>query len=175
MNLNFRIIALFSLILLLISSTLFSQENNIKKNNMIKSNSIDVTFGGSGLFASVNYNRMFFSKADYFVNASIGIGTVPFTGGISLPHQATINIGKSSSFLELGAGGVYWTGKSNASGFTETLYSYQIYPLIGWRKHFQNHLTFRLYINPLIHISGEYYIENYNIIPYVGVSLGYKF
>lgn len=175
MNLKIKIIVLSFLLFSLMSSVLFGQATDIGKSNAAKKNSVDITLGGSGLFASANYNRMFFLKPNYFVNVSVGVGTVPFTGGISLPHQATINFGKSNSFLEFGAGGVYWTGKSNASGFTEVLYSYQLYPVIGWRKHFQNNLTFRLYINPLIHISGEYYIENYDIIPYLGISLGYKF
>lgn len=131
--------------------------------------------GGTGLFVSVNYSRILLVKSNYFINASVGIGTVPFTGGITLPHQVTFNLGKKSSFLELGIGGSYWSSKSNSSGYTETVNSYQLCPIIGWRKHFNNNLIFRAYANPLFHISGENYIEDYSVVPYLGISLGYSF
>jgi hypothetical protein len=170
-----RIISLVGLCLLL-SMVVYSQENDNNLSKLVKrKNNIDLTIGGTGLFASVNYNRILLVKSNYFINASVGIGTVPFIGGITLPHQVTFNLGKKSSFLELGIGGSYWNSKSNASGYTETVNSYQLSPIIGWRKHFNNNLIFRAYANPLIHISGEYYIENYSIIPYLGISLGYSF
>ncbi len=169
-----RIIGLISLYILL-SGMAYGQENvgNIVK--LERKNSIDLTIGGNGLFASVDYNRTLFIKSNYFVSASVGLGTVPFVGGITIPHQVTFNLGKKNSFIELGIGGSYWSGESNASGYTETLSSYQLSPIIGWRKHFNNNLIFRLYVNPLFHVFGEYYIENYSVLPYLGVSLGYCF
>jgi hypothetical protein len=169
-----RIINLVGLCILL-SSMVYSQENDDNLRKLERKNNIDLTIGGNGLFASINYSRILLTKSNYFINATIGIGTVPFTGGITIPHQITFNLGKKNSFIELGIGGSYWSGKSNASGYTETLNSYQISPIIGWRKHFNNNLVFRVYANPLFHISGEYYIENYSVIPYLGVSLGYSF
>jgi len=109
------------------------------------------------------------------MTSSVGIGTVPFVGGFSLPHHLTLNFGRNSSFLEVGIGGSYWQGKSNASGYSETESSYQLCPIIGWRKNFENNLVFRVYANPLVHISGVYYIENYDVVPYFGIGLGYCF
>ncbi|MCZ4695578.1 hypothetical protein DWB61_12705 [Ancylomarina euxinus] len=170
-----RIVSLVGLCLFL-SVMAYSQENDDDlRRIMERKNNIDLSIGGTGLFASVNYNRMIFVKTNYFVNASVGIGTVPLNGGIAIPHQVTFNLGKKSSFLELGIGGTCWSGKSNASGYTETLNSYQLSPIIGWRKHFGNNLIFRVYANPLFRISGEYYIEDYSVIPYLGISLGYSF
>ena len=163
-------------LLLLVSIITYGQESNrnLKKITERKNN-IDLSLGGNGLFASVNYSRILLVKSNYFINASIGINTLPFVGGITLPHQLTFNLGKSSSILELGIGGSYWSGKSNASGYTETINSYLLSPVIGWRKHFKNNFIFRAYTNPLFHISGEYYIEDYSVIPYLGISLGYSF
>ncbi len=169
-----RIITLTGLCLL--SVMLYAQENNPDLRTIIgRKNSIDISLGGPGLFASVNYNRTLLVKPKHFINASIGVGTVPSIGGISVPHQLTFNLGKKSSFLELGIGGSYWAGESNASGYTEMLYSYQLCPIIGWRKYFENNLIFRAYVNPLFHVAGEYFIEDYSVVPYLGISLGYRF
>jgi hypothetical protein len=169
-----KIISLVSLYFLL-TSMMYSQENTNSIRKLERKNSIDLTVGGTGLFASINYNRVLLIKSNYFINTSVGVGAVPVTGGITIPHQLTFNFGKKNSFIELGLGGTYWSGKSNASGYTETLYSYQLSPIIGWRKHFNNNLIFRVYANPLFHVSGEYYIEDYPILPYLGLSLGYSF
>lgn len=161
---------------LLLSSMVFSRGNYEDLSKSLKrKNIVDLTIGGTGLFVSANYSRIISVKSNYFIDASVGIGSVPYIGGISLPHQLTFNFGKQSSFWELGVGGTYWSGKSNASAYTETINSYQISPIIGWRKNFKNNLIFRVYANPLIRISGENYIEDYSIVPYLGVSLGYTF
>jgi hypothetical protein len=171
---NVRIIILTALSLWL-SGTGFTQNSDYGKVKSHRKNNIDFTLGGSGLLASINYGRIVAVKSNYFINLSAGIGIVPFSGGFTVPHQLTFNLGTGSSFLELGFGGSYWRGKSDASGFTETLSSYHVSPVIGWRKHFDNNLIFRAYINPLIHITGEYYINEYSFIPYLGLSLGYSF
>ncbi|MCD4681259.1 MAG: hypothetical protein K8S00_12815 [Bacteroidales bacterium] len=170
---KFRAYYLIIYCILLFSVT--HSQNNTLRNTIIKKNIIDISLGGSGLFLSANYSRVIFITSKYFVNTSVGIGTVPFVGGFSVPHQISFNIGKENSFLELGIGGSYWSGKSNSSGYTETLYSYNLSPIIGWRKNFKSNMSFRAYLNPLIHISGEYYIENYSVVPYLGVSIGYAF
>lgn len=166
----------FSLMLigLFMSTMAFSQVNSdVTDNQKVRRNSVDLTLGGSGLFLSANYSRTILVKPSYFVNASAGVGTVIMIGGVSLPHQLTINFGKKSSFLEVGLGGTFWTGKSNSSGYTETVSSYYLSPIVGWRKNFKNNLFFRVYANPLIYVSGEK--SDYAVTPYAGISLGYSF
>jgi hypothetical protein len=159
---------------LLMTTMAFCQEkqDDLGKSK-VRKNSVDITLGGSGLFLSTNYSRVIMAKPNYFINASVGIGTVIMTGGITLPHQLTFNFGKKSSFLELGLGGTFWTGKSNDSGYTETINSYYLSPIVGWRKNFKNNLVFRVYTNPLFYISGEE--SEHTITPYAGISLGYSF
>jgi hypothetical protein len=103
-------IRVFSLIVLglLLSSMAFSQEisDDLSKHR-IRKNSVDLTLGGSGLFISANYSRIIMVEPNYFLNASVGIGTVIMIGGVSIPHQLTFNFGKKSSFLELGLGGTF--------------------------------------------------------------------
>ena len=136
---------------------------------------IDITFGGSGLVISANYRRKLLIRQIYYINVSLGAGTVPASGGLTLPHQLSLNLGRKSGFLELGVGGTYWTGTSNRSGYTERIYSYQLSPLIGYRRYFYNRLVIRVYANPLFYIAGEYYLEDYTIIPYAGLSIGHSF
>jgi hypothetical protein len=164
-----------SLMLLLISVIVFGQKENNANNPILKKNTIDLTVGGSGLFLSINYSRIVLVKSNYFLNASIGLGVIPIVGGTTIPHMLTANFGKKSSFLELGLAGTYWTGESNTSENAEKMNSYNLSPIIGWRKQFENNLLFRVYTNPLINISGENYIENHTVLPYMGISLGYSF
>lgn len=170
-----RIASLVALLLSL-SVKAYSQGDNIDiKTTIEKKNNIDLSIGGNGLFASINYSRALMVKSNYFIQASTGIGIVPFVDGITLPIQSTFNLGKKNSFLELGIGGTYLSGKRNTSGNSEKINSYQLSPIIGWRKHFDSNLVFRAYANPLFHISGEYFIEDYPVVPYLGISLGYSF
>lgn len=162
---------LISILLLVFSLSAFSQQESSNK----KMNSIDLSLGGIGIGASVNYSRVIVSNPSNFLNASLGVGFLPFTGGFTLPHGLSYNLGKSSSFLELGLHGVYWTGEDNSNVKMESKSSYMISPLIGWKKEFNNHLVFRVYANSFVHVSGEYFIEKYTVVPYLGLSLGYKF
>ena len=138
-------------------------------------NTLEIGFGGTGLAISANYQRKLAIRPQYYMNAAIGVGTVPLSGGIVIPHQISLNLGKWRSYLELGIAGIYWTGYSDASGYSERIYSYQLSPVIGYRRHFFNRLVLRVYVNPLFHISGEYYLENWSIIPYAGLSIGHAF
>lgn len=161
---------------ILLSSLTYAQDcaGNLSE-TLQRENAVDVTIGGTGLAISVNYNKIILVKPNYFVNASVGIGSVPFVGGLTIPHQLTFNFGENSSFFEVGLGGTYWSGESNSSGYTETINSYQLSPIIGYRKYLNNNLVFRAYANPLIHISGEYFVEGSSLVPYFGISIGYTF
>ena len=163
-------------LILIAPISLSAQEANKQKQVLsVKKNNIEFAVAGLGLGISVNYGHVVFVKPNYFLNVSVGVGSVPFAGGLSIPHQLTINYGKKSSFLELGIGGVYWTGSSSATAEQEKLYSYQITPIIGFRKHIKQHLILRVYVNPLFRVSGVSYYDNYDVIPYLGFSLGWAF
>lgn len=166
------------LFILLFPYLAFSQESsNSISELLIRKNAVDLTFAGSGVFLSANYNRVLVAKPSFFVNGSIGIGVIPFDGGINLPQQLTINFGKKTSFLEIGIGGSFWINKSKPF-LTVTKDSYKISPIIGWRKYFKNNLVFRIYAYPLV---GEYFVSDnatmtsYEFKPSLGISLGYAF
>jgi len=172
-KIRLRNISLIIVGLLVTTIALSQEKQDVLGKSKVRKNSIDLTLGGSGLFLSTNYSRVIMAKPNYFINASIGIGTVIMVGGITLPHQLTCNFGKKNSFLELGLGGTLLTGKSNDSGFTETTSSYYLSPIVGWRRIYKNNLVFRVYANPLFYGAGEK--SKYTVTPYAGISLGYSF
>ncbi len=159
------------IVVFLTSSFFYGQKDTFIQ----RKNSVDITIAGTGIGFSANYSRIMAVKEKYFVVASVGVGLLPSVGGVSIPHQITFNFGKHSSFFEAGIGGVFWSGKSDSSGFEESINSYNLLPLAGWRKYFKKNLFFRAYASPVIHISGEYFYEDYAVMPYMGVSLGYTF
>jgi hypothetical protein len=159
-------------IVLIISNT-FAQ--NTKTGFTVPKNSVSVNMGLMFLAPSVEYGRIFAQKDNWFLNGSAGIGTIAMAGGITVPHQLTFNFGKRSSFFEAGVGGVFWNGFTDVSGFTERESSYNIGPLLGWRKYCKRKFFFRLYMNPLVlsPVSSDFsdviYILN------TGFSFGYSF
>ncbi len=146
-----------------------------RKQALQRKNSVALTLGGNGLFLSVSYDRILVVKADYFVEASVGIGIFPGIAGANIPHQIIINKGKKTSFLMIGLGGMYEWHKTDESGFTKSVNSYNLVPIIGWKKIFGSHLLFSIYASPLIHIAGINLYEGYGVIPYAGISFGYTF
>lgn len=138
-------------------------------------NTIEVGFFGSGLVISASYQRKLVIRPSWYMNLAAGIGTVPASGGITLPHQLSFNLGRRKNYLELGIAGTCWTGLSNVSGYTERKYSYQFSPLVGYRRQVYNGMVLRAYLNPLIHVAGEYYLETYTFIPYGGLGFGHSF
>jgi len=167
---------LFIVFAFLFTLPVLAQKKDLAREQALqRKNSVALTFGGTGLFLSVSYDRILVVKPDYFVEASVGIGVFPDIAGAIIPHQIIINKGKKTSFLMIGLGGTYEWHKTDESGFTKSVTSYNLVPILGWKKLFRSHLLFSIYASPLIHIAGIYLYGGYGIIPYAGVSFGYTF
>ncbi|MEE9437811.1 MAG: hypothetical protein V3V14_02345 [Saprospiraceae bacterium] len=99
------------LTLLIVSITsLYGQRLKIAEELSVdmKKNVVDLSFGGSGQFLSLNYTRVLKIEKKYFISGLIGVGTTLFTdyqgysdseGGTSIPHQLSINFGKKNAFF----------------------------------------------------------------------------
>ncbi len=170
-----KILSLIFISLCLTFSSYGQLNDHDLRNSVDRKNIIDLTLLGQGGFLSANYSHILVVRQKYFLIASAGIGLVPYYAGFSIPHQLTFNIGKRTSFLEVGLGGTYMHGKTDESGFTKTTTTYLLSPVIGWRKNFKSHLVLRIYANPLFDTSGNTIVEDYSIVPFLGVSLGYSF
>ena len=159
---------------LLVTTSIFSQEETQKKFSVPK-NSTYINLNMPFFAPSIEYGRVLHSGTKGFLDASAGIGSISFAGGVTVPHKLSYNFGKKSSFLEVGVGSVYWNGTTNASGYTERESSYNLGPVLGWRKYTKKHFFFRIYMNPLIlsPISNDF--EDIFYILNTGFSFGYSF
>jgi hypothetical protein len=137
-------------------------------------NTIDMTYGGSGLYVSANYSRKILEENDYFINASVGAGSFIGLGGLTLAQQVTFNYGRGNNYLEAGLGGSYRSRVGNIRGM-EDRFSCSISPILGYRRDLVGGFVFRIYINPLIRVAGDYFYWEWPVAPYSGLSLGYSF
>jgi hypothetical protein len=167
--------ALTFLVLLFTLPVMAQKEIFTREQALKQKNNVSLTVGGNGLFLSLSYDRIIAVKPRYFVDANVGMGISPGLAGAIISHQIIINKGKRSSFFMFGLGGTYEWHKTDASGFTETQTSYNLSPIMGWKKIFRNHLLFSIYASPMIHIAGNNLYMGYGIIPYAGMSFGYSF
>ncbi len=165
-------LALF--IMLLMAFPVLAQKKPFSRQEALqRKNNVSLTLGGNGLFLSLGYDRVLAAKPGFFVDANVGLGFIPMTGGVNFSHQLVFNLGKRTSFLMLGVGGTYLWSKSDASGCTKTKTSYHLSPIVGWKKIFRSHLLFTVYASPLISVYAR---GCYNpVIPYGGASFGYTF
>ena len=168
---NKNILGFWVIVLLFTVSGLKAQQSTIEN---LPQNSVDLSIGGVGMGFTFNYGRVVAKKPGYLVIASLGAGSVPSVGGLSIPHRVSFNFGKKNSFLEAGIGGAYWSGRED-SAEAPRIHSYQLAPIIGWRKYFKNHWLFRLHATPLFTVSGTNFLNNKDIVFYGGISLGYAF
>ncbi|HDO06638.1 MAG TPA: hypothetical protein ENG85_03050 [Bacteroidetes bacterium] len=148
-------IVLISLVILFTLPVMAQKEIFPREQALQRKNNVSLTLGGNGLFLSLSYDRIIAVKPGYFIDANVGIGVFPGLAGANVSHQIIINKGKRSSFFMFGLGGTYEWHKTDASGFTETQTSYNLSPIMGWKKIFRNHLLFSIYASPMIHIAGN--------------------
>lgn len=146
----------------------------------IRKNAIWGELGGNGVLLSVHYGRVMVQKDRYFIAGQVGVGPIPIVWGAIISHQVTFNLGKRTSFLEIGLGGTYLTWGNNFSYFSDAGHSYadhsyNISPILGYRFQSGKGFLLRAYLNPIINLTGAPFYSDYLIVPYLGVGLGYAF
>ena len=162
-------------VLILVLPVMAQKKDFTRHEALQRKNSFVLTLGGNGIFLSLSYDRILAAKPHYFVDANVGLGFIPMVSGTSFSQQVIFNLGKKTGFLMLGLGGTCEWDKTDASGFTKTETSYNLSPVIGWKKIFRSHLMFQVYASPMIHISGTYLIQDWPVAPFGGIGLGYTF
>ncbi|HLF65739.1 MAG TPA: hypothetical protein VI603_18405 [Saprospiraceae bacterium] len=141
-------------------------------------NSFNVNLLGDASIVSCSYERLFYTKSNFFIAAKLGVGyskefricfgrctTRPNTY-LTIPHHLTMNLGKRTSFLEIGIGG------TKVSSLT--FRNYLLYPIIGYR--YQpiriNQASFRISIH--VPVIGRNKEEDVLFSPF-GFNLGVCF
>ncbi len=139
-------------------------------------NQISLGAGGTGLFLSTSYERLFLIRERGFLALSVGAGITPVVGGITLPHHLTWNLGSGNSFFEAGLGGMMWMGHDDATAENDPIQSYHLALLAGWRKRFgHDHWTLRIHLSPMVRIAGPSIYEDWTLFPWGGITIGYNF
>jgi hypothetical protein len=155
-------------LLLVISST---TATSLLAQTTFKKNDIYLEAGGNGLFASVNYERQLTRNPG--LGARLGIGlysenafylTIP--AGISYLFK----LKGDKSFIDAGFG-VTWTRidgnlfgdskNSNGDHFINFI------PSIGYRRHTRQDMMWRISVTPIA--------NKYDLVPWLGVSIGKRF
>jgi hypothetical protein len=138
------------------------------KNNQ---NSIYLEAGGNGLFASINYERQLTKDPKFGIRLGIGFyseNTIYLTFPVGVNYLFRLK--NEKSFIDAGFGATFTkeegkifinSKKSNGDYFTNFI------PSIGYRKHVNQNLMWRISITPVI--------NNYGFTPWLGFSIGKRF
>lgn len=164
---------LLAILFLLLSLGLSGQSHH-RRLRFGSLNTIDMTYGGSGLYVSANFSRKIFEEKLYFIIVSAGVGSFIGLGGITLAQQCTYNFGPRDNYFEAGLGGSFRSRVRNIQGM-EDRFSFSISPILGYRRDMIGGFVFRIYANPLIHLAGDHFYWELPVAPYGGISLGYSF
>lgn len=159
-------------VLLMVSSTLFAQDNERPLN------SIQVNLLGDASIISINYDKQFLISPTFILSSKFGLGyneefqicifgpcSSPPEKYLTIPHHITGNIGKGKHFFEFGLGGTIISGNTNQNYFLYPIVGYRVLPLNS------NKVNFRVFGQ--IPFSGLE-TEDILFIPF-GLSLGISF
>jgi len=136
-----------------------------------KKNDIYLEAGGSGLFASVNYERQLTKQPGLGVRLGIGFYSEnAFYLTIPVGIDYLFKLKRDKSFIDAGLGAT-WTridGKlfgdsknSNGDHFVNFI------PSIGYRRHTTQNLMWRASLTPVV--------NKYGFVPWLGLSIGKRF
>ncbi|MFN5334803.1 MAG: hypothetical protein ACK5BV_06420 [Bacteroidota bacterium] len=165
------------LLLFIVSSGLVQAQRPKSKTDSFPSNNIYLNLLGDASLVSINYEKKFYVRPNYFLTAKIGVGyneefDICIWGEcerpesyLTIPAHISVNVGKGRHFFEGGIGGTIIRGVEANDFILYTILGYRLYPL---RK---NKISFRIYGE--IPYSGIL-TESILFIP-VGVSLGLSF
>jgi len=148
-----KIILILTLILA-IANTVFAQKSEVIVVRPL--NSFNFNFRGDGSYWSVYYERLFMINNNMFIAGKAGLGysyrlvNDYYDGNqvetmMTIPHHATLNIGKGKHFAEFGFGGTITDFNKKDSYITYPIVGYRIQPLLGEKYNFRIYGSFPVY------------------------------
>jgi hypothetical protein len=138
-----------------------------------KKNNIYLEAGGNGLFGSINYERQLTKESG--LGARIGIGFYSenvFYLTIPVGINYLFKLKNPKSFIDAGLG-VTWImseGKlfiGKVADVSNDGHIVNFIPSIGYRRHTSKDLMWRISLTPVV--------NKYNLIPWLGISIGKRF
>jgi hypothetical protein len=136
-----------------------------------KRNDIYFEAGGNGLFSSINYERQLTSQPGLGFRVGLGFYSEnAFYLTIPTGINYLFKLKNENSFIDAGLGAT-WT-RNNGELFSDSSpangeHFVSFVPSIGYRKHTENNLMWRISVTPVA--------NKYGLVPWLGFSLGKRF
>ncbi len=138
---------------------------------LFKRNDIYFEVAGSGLFSSVNYERQLSRQPGLGLRLGLGFYTEKaFYLTIPVGFNYLIKLKNENSFIDAGLGvtltridGSLFRSSKNSNGD----HFVNFVPSIGYRRHTNNNLMWRIGLTPIA--------NKYGLVPWLGFSVGKRF
>ena len=136
-----------------------------------KKNSIYLEAAGNGIFASVNYERQLTKEPGLGVRVGVGFYT-DYAFYLTIPFGINylFELKKNKSFIDAGVGVTFARIDGDLSGSSENPngdHFGNFIPSLGYRHHTEKNLLWRISLTPVI--------NNYGLVPWLGISIGKQF
>lgn len=154
------------------SSQILDPEIYPQSETKLRKNSIYGELLGSGFLLSLNYEREIHRAENLQVNFRVGFGSAIFINAVPL-SGLNVLVGRKQNFFEVGFNGI----RTFAVDFFGGSGNYVLgNPVIGYRFQGYKGIVFRASFTPFFQLyDPEDWISDQTFIPFLGLSLGYKF
>lgn len=174
-------VALSIFISLLITFSCLSQSEKEQADRLSNKNAIYLELLGSGLFYSINYDRILITKTKLALSGRIGLSYFPITNfwdfhTFSIPLELNLLIGKENKYFEIGLSSLYQQNFDEMNTSRSLFGSFRL----GYRyQKNDDGLIYRIGLTPLLPIilDDEYQLDVDFVpaIPWIGFSVGYGY
>jgi hypothetical protein len=128
----------------------------------IPQNGVYAELLGTGILATVNYERYFPITKNSHLGANIGLGFPEknYPDNPYIPLTLTYSLGSGKNFLETGIGMTYRTDLAAKAHL-----------VLGYKRMSQNGLLLKFRITPIMGTTNDRFV----FLPWLGIALGYSF
>ncbi len=136
-----------------------------------KRNDIYFEAAGNGLFTSLNYERQLTKQPGLGLRLGVGVYSEnAFYLTIPVGINYLFKLNNEKSFIDAGLGATWTRIDGNLFGDSKNLngdHFVNFVPSIGYRRHKNNNLMWRISLTPIANKNG--------IVPWLGFSIGKRF
>lgn len=152
----------------------------------VAKNAVYLELGGTGMFYSFNYDRIFYQKGAFKTAARAGISILPINIagrnylGYILPLELTAMFGRSKHHLEIGTGLTPYLAPARNRGFDPVFERYRVAANMPFRLGYRYQkkdegFFFRAAYTPAIEFSSHFNLGTHFHLLHGGLSVGKSF